>query len=117
MRIGSGQSLLPAQYPLTTMKGSLSCTLYIGHTIQPRGLVDINRDMWMNVRNVYPQAPFFICYGRALRSLAFWEQVIKFLNDEMDSPIPLCPNACILLPDPETFDPHYSYSFCVQSVY
>lgn len=35
----------------------------------------------------------------------------------MGSPIPLCPKACILLPDPENFDSLYSYTFAVESVY
>lgn len=48
---------------------------------------------------------------------SFWEQVFKVLNDVMGSPIPLCLKACVLLPNPENFYFHYSYTCFVESVY
>lgn len=47
----------------------------------------------------------------------FWVQVIQFLHDKMGSPIQLCPKECILLPDPESFESRYSYSFCIESIF
>lgn len=44
-----------------------------------------------------------------------WEKVIK--NDEVGSPVPLCPNDYIHLPDPTFFDTRYSYMFLVESLY
>lgn len=37
-------------------------------------------------------------------------------GNEMDSPIHLCPKEWILLPDPESFDSRYSYSFCIEAI-
>lgn len=60
---------------------------------------------------------FFHLLWSWTRVQGFWAQVVKFLNDEMGSPIPLCPKACIFPPDPENLDSHYSYTFFVESMY